>query len=582
MVEFLSINQTLTEDRMEIQLRKLSFTLLILIILVNLSACGMTEDDRSEDPTNTTNQESDGGVSSTAETQEIPTPISPTNTPTVPVSEEVKLWIAPYLPNDLTQGLVVPLDLIITDDYSEADVFLDVGDEDELTTMVFALAAPFPTLTDRVSFEELQESWIGSGDSEGTPFVMTSENLDLFTHLWGSPGDEVVTVVGESKLLTYAWENYPIWTIIPFEDLNPEWKVLEVDGISPLWKDFSAENYGLSVPVSFSGVDTGPEEAVRAAFDSLLIPTMYRESSKLTTIVITGVTALVRATAWEMETKGITYPAEDVGEMMREADIAHISNEVPFVEKCPEPDPAQSGMIFCSKPEYMALLEEVGTDVVELTGDHFSDWGPEAVIYTLELYAEYGLPYYGGGATPEEGQQAITFEHNGNKIAFIGCNGKGGGYAPGGMGLPGAIDCKFDWLEGEIERLKSLGYLVIFTFQHNETYYFVPGQQLMKEFKQVADYGAEIVSGSQAHQPHIMEFYNGSLLMYGLGNLFFDQVGVNENTARALIARHVIYDGRHISTELFTIYFSDYSRPRIMSEEDRIQLLIDVFSAGGW
>jgi poly-gamma-glutamate capsule biosynthesis protein CapA/YwtB (metallophosphatase superfamily) len=32
-----------------------------------------------------------------------------------------------------------------------------------------------------------------------------------------------------------------------------------------------------------------------------------------------------------------------------------------------------------------------------------------------------------------------------------------------------------------------------------------------------------IVSGSQAHQPHGFEFYNGSLIHYGLGNLFFDQ-----------------------------------------------------------
>jgi poly-gamma-glutamate synthesis protein (capsule biosynthesis protein) len=49
-----------------------------------------------------------------------------------------------------------------------------------------------------------------------------------------------------------------------------------------------------------------------------------------------------------------------------------------------------------------------------------------------------------------------------------------------------------------------------------------------------------------------------------------------------LIARHVIYDGRHISTELFTIFFTDYSRPRYMSEEDRKQLLQDVFTASNW
>ncbi|MGD8458582.1 MAG: CapA family protein, partial [Anaerolineales bacterium] len=374
----------------------------------------------------------------------------------------------------------------------------------------------------------------------------------------------------------------PVYAIIPFEDLVPQWKVLEVDGLSPIRKDFDRTVYPLSVPIALHGVDTGPEGTVLMAFESLLSDTFNRDRDKLTTIVLTGVTALVRATAWEMELKGITYPAIDVGEMLREADLTHISNEVPFVEKCPEPDPGQTGMVFCSDPKYMELLKEVGTDVVELTGDHFGDWGSDAVLYSLGLYKENGLPYYGGGATPEEGRRAVTFEHNGNKIAFLGCNGKGGGYAPGAIGLPGAIDCDFDIFANEIESVIEEGYLVIFTFQHNEVYSFVPGQQLMNDFRTVARYGAKIVSGSQAHQPHNIEFYEDSILMYGLGNLFFDQVGVSEDTARALIARHVIYDNKHISTELFTIYFSDYSRPRYMDEEGRIKLLTDVFTASGW
>ena len=70
--------------------------------------------------------------------------------------------------------------------------------------------------------------------------------------------------------------------------------------------------------------------------------------------------------------------------------------------------------------------------------------------------------------------------------------------------------------------------------------------------------------------------------MYGLGNLFFDQIGVSEDTARALIARHTFYDGRHISTELFTIIFVDYARPRFMTLQERLVLLLKVFEGSGW
>jgi len=72
------------------------------------------------------------------------------------------------------------------------------------------------------------------------------------------------------------------------------------------------------------------------------------------------------------------------------------------------------------------------------------------------------------------------------------------------------------------------------------------------------------------------------LIHHGLGNLFFDQYGVSSGTRQAFIDRHVFYDGRHISTELLTIMFIDYARPRPMTPEERTLLLEAVFTASGW
>jgi poly-gamma-glutamate synthesis protein (capsule biosynthesis protein) len=94
--------------------------------------------------------------------------------------------------------------------------------------------------------------------------------------------------------------------------------------------------------------------------------------------------------------------------------------------------------------------------------------------------------------------------------------------------------------------------------------------------------GAIIVSGSQAHHPQAFEFSDGGLIHHGLGNLFFDQFGVSTGTRQAFIDRHVFYENRHISTELLTIMFIDYARPRPMTPEERIDLLQAVFTASGW
>ena len=99
-------------------------------------------------------------------------------------------------------------------------------------------------------------------------------------------------------------------------------------------------------------------------------------------------------------------------------------------------------------------------------------------------------------------------------------------------------------------------------------------------FRRMADAGALIVSGSQAHTPQAMEFYNGSFIHYGLGNLFFDQM---VDFARPeFIDRHVFYDGRYISTELLTAILEDYAKPRPMTPEERAKLLTDIFAASEW
>ena len=101
---------------------------------------------------------------------------------------------------------------------------------------------------------------------------------------------------------------------------------------------------------------------------------------------MTGVTALVRATAWTMERKGVLYPGEAIRDTLREADIAHISNEIPFSTGCPDPRPDQAALVFCSDPKYFDLLLDVGTDVIELTGNHFADRGPQGIwTVTLQL-----------------------------------------------------------------------------------------------------------------------------------------------------------------------------------------------------
>jgi poly-gamma-glutamate synthesis protein (capsule biosynthesis protein) len=514
-------------------------------------------------------------------TQEISTPQAIPTATYIPSAAiiQVSIWVPPYLAETFGAALPDPLRGLFVSDETAANIRLEVGDRNPVSQWVYTLVTPFSSTLQGVTGDDLLLRWQGGVDGN-QPLLMDQNTYEMFSAMWGPAEGLGVQVIAKDDLLEYAWAHaeQPALAIIPFEDLEPRWKVLTVDGLSPIHKDFVLENYRLKIPISLNS-DPDLVALIKSNFE---IPSSNLDPQKMTTVAMTGVTALVRATAYEMEKHGMMYPGQDIREWLRNADLTHISNEVPFADNCPYPDPVQADMRFCSRDGYIQLLEDVGTDVVELTGDHFQDWGTEAMFHTLDLYRERGWLYYGGGADLADGRKALLIERGRNRIAFIGCNAKGGSFAQAGEANPGAAVCDLDWMAGEISRLKREGYLVIATFQHLEYYSYAAQPDQQRDFRQMAEAGADIVSGSQAHQPQGMEFLNGSFIHYGLGNLFFDQYGLCEACRQGLIDRHVFYDGRYISTELLPIQFVDYARSRPMSSEEANNLFQTLFQASGW
>jgi len=330
----------------------------------------------------------------------------------------------------------------------------------------------------------------------------------------------------------------------------------------------------LNVPISAASVEPDENFSLPGELSALNLSNL--DSSKITTVMLTGVTALVRATAVGMDQRGVLVPGENIASVMKEADILHISNEVPFAENCP-PHTMGGYLVFCTPESYLELLRFVGTDIVELTGDHFEDYGEEGMLYTLDLYSKEGWPVYGGGKDIFDASAPVKLEVNGNKIAFIGCNAKSPNFAQASETLSGAYHCDMDYMAQTIRELRVEGYLPIATFQHEEVYTWSPVAAIERDFKIVADAGAVIASGSQSHVPHYAEFYGDTFFHYGLGNLFFDQYGLAENTDIGFLDRHVFYEGKYLGVELIPIRFIDKVQPRLMTAEEKTKTLSIMF-----
>ncbi len=516
------------------------------------------------------------------------TPLPPTPTPTpAPIS----IWLSPAVPltvRDAVRQALADLDTLPAASEEGADLRVDLGLPVTLAQWVYAVVVPFPTLLDEVRWEDVLGFWHGESgalaelakqDMLPTLFV-DPETLGVLHGLLGPSSERApITVVEAEDLVADTWGERPhAWAIVPFDALKPRWKVLTIDGADVLDKRLAVTQYPLAVSIGAEG--RGAEALAEALLGEGDVLT-NRDTERMTVLVMTGVTALVRGIAARMERHGILYPAEYIADVLRQADLTHISNEIPFAENCPPPDPSDQSLVFCSDPRYIELLRHVGADLIELTGNHFQDYGSEATLHTLEMYAEEGWPHYGGGADLEDARKAIVTESNGNTLSFIGCNPVGPEFAWATEDSPGAAPCDFEYMHSEIERLAAEVNVPVATWQYWEFYQYEPTDQQRFDFRGMVNAGAVIVSGSQAHHPQAIEFYKDGFIHYGLGNLFFDQMW-SLGTRQEMIDRHIIYDGRHISTQLLTFMLEDYSQPRPMTPEERRQLLSAVFQASGW
>jgi hypothetical protein len=350
----------------------------------------------------------------------------------------------------------------------------------------------------------------------------------------------LIRKVPHDQLIDRLWSNPDAYTLLPIGALTPRLRVLQVDGFSPLVDD------------------------------------------QLTRILFSGVTALARQTREAIEQNGVEWAVSGVQDVVRDADFFHISNEVSFAPRCPQSDePVLGGL--CAVDSHFELLTLLDVDIVELSGNHNNDYGYNAYLRTLEMYQQAGMMTVAGGRDLEEARQPLIIEHNGSSMALVSCNWNGPDYALVNHERPGATYCVLDWLRELIPTLKAQHDVVIVTLQYAEYDRYQPIERQVNHFRQIADLGADVVLGTQAHQPQTFEFYTAEdgrevFIHYGMGNLFFDQTTWEK--VRFFMDEVLIYDGRFIGVMLYTGIIEDLARP--MDEAENAEFLDVMFRASGW
>lgn len=408
-------------------------------------------------------------------------------------------------------------------------------------------------------------------------FKNTSVNiLDILK----SKYPKIKTVEDIDKVLDEKTKNV---ALIDINDLDYTYKLLNFS------KKYFLDDISAGVVVSLS-VDCEDEFAKNVAIKNISkeISNGNFDSQKVGKINQTGVVAITRELAKRVDLSGNWgYPALKIADFLKDADITHVSNEVSFVPGCTP----SSGMRFCSRPEYIKALEISGVDIVELTGNHNNDYGSSYNESSIDLYNKKGMQYFGGGKDEKDASKILYLDIKGSKVAFLGYNyydtmlGTG---AIASSDRAGANSYSESKMKKDIAKAKENAGVVIVDFQFQECYaypetlnvIYPPCYKPMSSpdqkgvFRLAIDYGADIVVGTQAHQPQTYEIYKGKLIFYGLGNLFFDQARW-PGTRQGLVLSHYTYNGKVIQTKITTTYY-DLDLQTYVTKGDERKFLLNL------
>ncbi len=388
---------------------------------------------------------------------------------------------------------------------------------------------------------------------------------------------QIATAIGTDpesiKIVNSVDEIMPeMIAFVPEDILSSELKLLKLNDVYYL-DEFSAG--GIYRTAEFSG-----ESANNISELSL---NSLAKSDDILSINQTGVTALTRIMLRKLnEVKDPLYFSEFIGPFLADADITHISNEVSFREGC-----GYSNTSFCSDPRFIETLKDSGVDLVEITGNHNNDQGSELNTETINLYKSLGWNVFGGGLNSENARLFHEINQKNSKIAFLGYNypDSPNGGAISGLKTAGAnsFDFSYTKIKEDIDLAKSRNQFVIVDVQYWECYSYPDGYveypicdepigEQEEVFKQLVDLGADMIVGTQAHQPQTYEIYKGKPIYFGLGNLYFDQTSW-PGTERGIILTHYFLNGELMQTKLSPTRYDTSLQTKLMNNSDSEELL---------
>lgn len=265
-----------------------------------------------------------------------------------------------------------------------------------------------------------------------------------------------------------------------------------------------------------------PRAAV--AILSLLLP-FHSSSAQEVQIAVVGDVMLAELVGQTISQGG--DPFKDVAGILNQADAAVANLECVVATTGVAEDKPYT---FRASPEVLPVVKR-HFDVVCLANNHTGDFGHGAFLEQLALLKQHDIRYFGGGRDCVEARTPLMLELKGIRIALLGYNDFKPRSFEAGPGWPGVAWAVDEQIVADIKAARSLHKAdLVIPVMHWGWEYEPANERQKKLARLMIESGADLVIGGHPHVTQEVEYHQGKLIAYSLGNFVFN--GFDEGPER--------------------------------------------------
>ena len=269
--------------------------------------------------------------------------------------------------------------------------------------------------------------------------------------------------------------------------------------------------------------------------------------------------------------------SEDLLDEMQSADILMINNEFAYTDRGTAL--AGKAYTFRANPSRVALMSDLGADIVSVANNHVYDYDEIGLLDTLNTLSLAEMPYVGAGVNLEEAKKPAYFIIGGRKIAIVAATQieRTLNYTKEATGVePGVMKCLHPEAFCETIREAKANADFVLVFPHwgtegNANY----GADQVALARAFVEAGADAIIGGHTHCLQTVEYMDDVPIFYSLGNYWFSTTGNMPATYDTGLAQiHITPEGE-IESYFIPCQFDAGVTSKLNSEDIAYSNIID-------